>query len=400
MATILVLETLLLAGLIYLLVSTRKRHKKELEKAEEKSKRDHTENIATLAHELRNPLGPIQNQLDILRLVITGERDWAEVEKCQQVMERQTTAMAKIIDDLLDFIRVKKHKIVLKKECVDLRVLVDRALGGLNSTIADRFHKIIIDAPGKPIVVEVESHRIEQVLNNLLVNACKYTEPGGTISIGLTTESGQAVLKVRDSGIGISADMLPKVFDMFSQSEKSLDRSQGGLGIGLSLVKKIIELHDGTVHANSGGPGLGSEFTIKLQEATGEITKPESQKLIGPGKNLNLLVVDDNEDAAKSLGSLLQMYGHSVEIAYDGIKAIQSVSDHRPDAILLDLGLPGMDGFTVCKNLRKRYGPDLTIIAVTGYNSEEDKKTSAKVGFNAHLTKPVDIHELNTLLVR
>ncbi len=372
---------------------------KKLEESDRKKDRG----IAMVAHELRGPLTPVFTNLQILRMILDGDRDWGAVERVYRDMKRHVETMRNIVDELLDLSRMRQGKVRLARVPTDLCQLVDRVVAAQRPEAVVRGHRVMVSLPA-PVVVDVDVARMERVVTNLIVNACKYTDNGGTIRVSVASNGGRVLLRVRDTGVGLPPEAVARIFDIYTQAERSLDRSSGGLGIGLSLVKEIVEQHGGEVKAASGGLGMGSEFTVALPESCSPAEAPASPSGEFPipqpsSRSLSLLVVDDNRDAAESLGSLLKMYGHTATIVHDGVAAIRAVEKAVPDAVLLDLGLPGVDGFSVCKTLRSKYGTGLRIIAVTGYNSEEDRKLSAKVGFNAHLTKPVDTRRLNALLV-
>jgi signal transduction histidine kinase/DNA-binding response OmpR family regulator len=362
-----------------------------------------SEFLAMLGHELRNPLAPILNALHLMRL---REPDRAGVEQAREVAERQVRHLARLVDDLLDVSRINSGKIELRKSRVDLREAVNRAVAAVRPLIEERRHELSVSLPPEPALLEADEARLEQILANLLNNAAKYTEPGGQIMLDVAREDGSSVVRVRDTGIGIDPELLPRIFDMFTQADRSLDRSQGGLGIGLTLVRRLVELHGGHVEARSAGPGHGSEFLVRLptiepSPKTGPGVGDQTARPLGPGRPQpsRILVVDDNVDAAKILARLLAMEGHEVAVAHDGTAALEIAHDHRPDVILLDIGLPGMDGYEVARRLRQNPAFDPTLlIALTGYGHAEDRQRALETGFDEHLVKPVSPEDLSSLL--
>lgn len=376
--------------------------------------------LAMLGHELRNPLAPVLNCIHIMKQTARDNRqkmqnttqngcqtcpyislDNDTMIRCQETIERQSLHMSRLLDDLLEVSRIKRGKVRLRRELVDMCPLVERVINCHRQSIDTRLLNANVAIPEEPILVYADPTRLEQVVSNLLNNACKYTEPGGSIWITVTIVSGRAILKVRDTGIGISKETLPRIFDLFSQAERSLDRAQGGLGIGLTLVKDLVEMHAGGVYAHSDGMGCGSEFTITLPLATDMgLPKYHTRKESNHAhKSCKILIVDDNVDAAESIGYIMRMYGHTTEIVHDGNLAIQAVARNLPEVVLLDIGLPNLDGFRVCEKLRQLYGNEMKIIAVTGYGSDEDRRQGERVGFNAHLTKPVDPKDLHDTII-
>jgi PAS domain S-box-containing protein len=376
-------------------ITDRKKTEEELEEANRRK----DEFLAMLAHELRNPLAPILNAVHLVK------REPASSPTLQQaggIIERQLGRVVRIVDDLLDVSRITRGKIQLRKERVTLQAVVNHAVETVRSFIESRKHSQSVALPPEAIWLEADPLRLEQVLVNLLNNAAKYTEPGGKISITAERVGNECELKVRDTGVGIVAEMLPRVFDLFVQADKSLDRSQGGLGIGLTLVKKLVAMHGGTVEARSEGIGHGSEFVVRLPvvpEVAG--LKPEqapqaAQKTQNP---LRVLIVDDNVDTAESLAMLLKLFGHETRVAHTGQRALQMAVVEKPDVLVLDIGLPGMDGYEVAQRIRQ-HGElaNVRLIAVSGYGQDADRKRSEVAGFNHHLVKPVDPAKLQELL--
>jgi signal transduction histidine kinase len=376
----------------------------------QKADRQKNEFLSMLAHELRNPLAPIRNAVTILR---AAADDPASLQWASSVIDRQVRHLVRLVDDLLDISRITRGKIRLRREALDLSAVVAQAIEASRPEIEARQHHLDVVLPERPVRVNGDPARLAQVLTNLLNNAAKYTEPGGKVSLTVemsgSPPAGEAVVRVRDNGIGIPADMLATVFDLFTQGDHSLDRSEGGLGIGLTLVRRLVNLHGGSVIVASDGPGRGSEFTVRLPLATAgageQCLDAESldrdSRDAAPAANLSLrvLVVDDNVDGADSLTRLLRLVGHDVRMAHDGPAALTIASEFLPEAVVLDLGLPGMDGFEVARRLRCR--PETcgaVLIAVTGYGRDEDRFRSREAGLDEHFVKPVDVSALRALL--
>ncbi|MBP3954475.1 response regulator [Gemmata sp. G18] len=355
--------------------------------------------LATLAHELRNPLAPVRNGVQILRLGgATGEA----AGRALTMMDRQLGHMAHLVDDLMDVARVSSGKVVLRKEPVPLRAVVDAAVETSRQAVEAGGHELALRMPAEPLPLNVDRTRLVQALANLLNNAAKYTLPGGRIVLSAQRDGGDAVVRVADTGVGIPADMLPKVFEMFAQVGTSLERSQGGLGIGLTLVKRLVEMHGGSVRAESPGPGRGSTFTVRLPLAPAPAPAPAVAQAAGTGaagRPLGILVVDDNRDAADSMAMLLEMRGHQVRTAHDGPDALKVLATFRPQLILLDLGLPGMSGYEVARRIRESAElQGVTLAALTGWGQEEDRRRTREAGFDHHLTKPADPGELDRIV--
>src|SRR5579884_1991161 len=338
--------------------------------------RNKEEFMALLSHELRSPLSPIVNALSILRQMRTND---PIIENAGNIIDRQVSQMVRLVDDLLDISRITKGKLRLTKEKVELRGIANHAAETTRPLMEARKHEFSVALPTQPIWVEADPARMEQVVVNLLNNAAKYTDTGGLIRMTVSQEGEDAVIRVRDNGVGIAPELLPKVFDLFTQVDGSLGRSYGGLGIGLALARNLVEMQDGRLLAQSGGLGKGSEFTVKLPVVAGAPC-PETKTALEPGRrtgrSLRVLVVEDNVDSADSLSMLLRLYGHDVQVARTGPNALEMASASRPDVVLLDIGLPGMDGYQVAKRLRE--GPDfkdVLICALTGYTpSESDRQ--------------------------
>jgi signal transduction histidine kinase/ActR/RegA family two-component response regulator len=358
--------------------------------------------LAMLAHELRNPLAPIRNAIEIVRAldVKDPELTWAG-----EVISRQVESMVRLVDDLLDMSRIAGGKIQLQKEEIDVASVVSRAVEISRPLIDARKHSLTVTLPEERILVDGDPVRLAQVIANLLNNAAKYTGEGGRIDLRVGREANLAVFRVRDSGIGIPAEMLTNVFDLFTQVDQSLDRSQGGLGIGLTLVRRLVEMHGGTVEVSSEGPDRGSEFTIRLPAfaettPTAPIRGNGAIPLPAQGASCRILVVDDNEDSARTLAKLLRQQGHDVSVAHDGPSAVESASALLPDVVLLDIGLPGLNGYDVARRIREDCRENHPfLVAITGYGQDSDRHRSREAGFDSHLIKPVDLDQLRRLLI-
>jgi CheY-like chemotaxis protein/two-component sensor histidine kinase len=350
-----------------------------------------------LAHELRTPLAPIRNCVHILQV---AGRDSDSAERVYEMMERQVDHMVRLVDDLMEVSRITRDKIELRKERVDLVALVKGAVETNKPLIDAPRHRLTVDVPAEPVWLDADPVRLNQVLANLLSNAAKYTPNEGRISLHLLREGEDAVLRVRDNGSGITADALPHVFELFMQAERTYDRAQGGLGIGLTLVKRLVTMHDGSVEAHSGGPDQGSEFVVRLPIASGLAETPATARPAAAAmKAHRILVVDDNEDAAESLALLLRILGAEVRTARDGESALAEFATFKPSVTLLDIGMPGMDGYEVTRRIRRLPGgADVTVIAQTGWGQEEDRLRSKEAGIDHHLIKPVDLSMLEKLL--
>jgi PAS domain S-box-containing protein len=355
--------------------------------------------LAMLAHELRNPLAPIRNALQILRM---RNADGVTAERAREMMERQLQHLVRLVDDLLDVSRIMRSKIELRKEVADLRQVVERAVDIAQPILDAHGHKLSIVSPPEPLLVEGDSVRLAQVVANLLNNAAKFTERSGRIWLNLERQGTEAVLRVKDNGVGISPGLLPKIFELFVQGDRSIARTQGGLGIGLTLVKRLVEMHNGTVAAFSAGEGKGSEFVVRVPV----VAAADERRDAGNGddaaiqaRRRRVLVVDDNADAAESLALFLRMRGHEVRTTYDGPSALEMMPGYQPDLVLLDIGLPGMDGYEVARRIRLMpEGRSVRIVAVTGYGQDEDRRLAQEAGFDQHLTKPVDPEALESLI--
>jgi PAS domain S-box-containing protein len=366
--------------------------------------------LAMLAHELRNPLAPIRNALQILMMPGLPE---PERQQTRALIARQVGQLTRLVDDLLDVSRITRGKIALRKVPVALAGVLRRAAETSQPLIEANRHTLTLDIPPEPLWVEADSTRLEQVFTNLLNNAAKYTERGGSIRLSVELASrGQqppeVLVRVRDTGFGIPAQVLPYIFELFAQADRTLDRAQGGLGIGLTLVKTLVELHGGTVTAHSEGAGQGSEFVVRLpllKEAGGRMKEEAGQgpasvppsSFLAPPSN-KVLVVDDNRDSADSLALLLRLWGHEARTAHDGLSGLKAARSYRPQVVFLDIGLPGLDGYELARRLREEFGQEMRLIAVTGYGQEEDRRRALEAGCDAHLIKPADPADVQRLL--
>ena len=353
--------------------------------------------LAMLAHELRNPLAPIRSGLDVLALQAAAPLETLEI------MQRQVDHLVRLVDDLLDVSRFMRGRVELRKGPVEVSAIVSQAIDVVKPLAEAEAKGIAVNLPAEPIWLDADRVRIVQVLENLLHNAVKYSDRGAQIELSAELKDGAVELHVRDSGIGMDADLLPKVFDLFTQSSRALDRAQGGLGIGLTLVQKLVQMHGGTVTAHSDGIGRGSEFIVRLPLAAAasqpQTAAPDVKEETGPRR---VLIVDDNVGAARLLSTLVSKLGpHQVQVAHDGPAALAKVSEFSPDLVLLDIGLPGMDGYEVARTIRRlETGGDAQLVAVTGYGQEGDRRKSWEAGFDDHLVKPVSVNTLSQILSR
>jgi len=372
--------------------------RKRIENLEEQG-RHLTEFLAMLAHELRNPLAPIQSALGIMAInrEATPQTAW-----CRDVIERQTTHLTRLVDDLLDVSRITRGKLSMQTATMDLNAAVGRAVEAAGPLIETRKHRLDVSMPPGAVAINGDMTRIVQVVVNLLNNAAKYTPDGGAIALAVSTEGANAVIRVKDNGIGIPADMLEQVFDLFAQGERTLARTEGGLGIGLTLARRIVTLHGGSITATSAGVGQGTELTVRLpllpRYAAGmQAARPMEDYV--PSQRRSVVVVDDNNDAAESMAMLLRTAGHDVHVENDGTAALRRLVTELPDVVLLDIGLPGLDGYEVARRLRAHPGGEgVRIYAMTGYGQEEDRRRSLAAGFDGHLVKPVVPSDLFALV--
>jgi PAS domain S-box-containing protein len=356
--------------------------------------------LATLAHELRNPLAPIRNSIELLRRA-DGSADL--IQQASRIMERQVGQMVRLVDDLLDISRITQRKIQLRKERVELAAVVQSAVEECRPLIEAQSHKLTITLPPDPIYLEADPPRLGQVFANILSNAAKYTEKSGRIWLTAERQGAEVVVSVRDTGIGIATEHLPHIFEMFSQVTPALERSQGGLGIGLALVKGLVELHGGSVEAHSGGTGLGSEFTVRLPIVDAPVQATQKSDDIGEksgfGGRCRILIADDLRDSVDSLAMMLRLVGHDIQTAHDGLEAVQAAATFRPDVALLDIGMPRMNGYEAARHIREHeWGKSMILVALTGWGQEDDKRRATEAGFDHHLTKPVEPAALEKLL--
>ena len=357
----------------------------------------HDEFLGMLAHELRNPLAPIRNAVDIMRLI--GQKD-AALRTAVDLISRQVDQLSRVVDDLLDLSQLNQGKINLTTRPVDVNTLLWDAVDNVQPIIDERKHRLNVLPLAEPATVQGDAARLVQVIGNLLYNAAKYTEQGGEITLGASVESEVVAISVEDTGVGIAADLLPHVFELFAQARRTGERVQAGLGLGLSVVRNLVAMHGGTVEARSAGLKHGAEFIVRLPLQTGaaEVAVPVRSET---GRDLprRIVVIDDNQDAAESLAMLLRLKGHDVEIAFDGVSGVELALGSTPDCVLVDIGLPGIDGYEVAKRLRAhdRNGRTL-LIALTGYGQAEDRTRSQRAGFDHHLVKPVAQNVLEDIL--
>ena len=353
--------------------------------------------LATLGHELRNPLAPILNSLEILKL--SGAFDDARMLQACAVMERQVHHLNRLVDDLLEVSRITRGVIEVKKEPVDLTAILRAAIETSRPVLDNLRHQLVVDLAEESMSVGGDPVRLTQVFANLLNNAAKYTNHGGEITISSRRENGDAVISVKDNGIGIPPSQLGQVFDMFMQVDRSTRRSQGGLGIGLTLVRSLVAMHGGSVEARSDGAGLGSEFIVRLPLTIDATVSGMRRRQLEPLPARRILIVDDSRDGGESLAMLLRVLGAEVALAHGGRTALECVETFKPDVVLLDIGMPGMDGYEVARRIRANpANRDISLIALTGWGQEEDRRRSVAAGFNHHLVKPADIEQLRHLL--
>jgi signal transduction histidine kinase/ActR/RegA family two-component response regulator len=356
--------------------------------------------LAMLSHELRNPLAPLVSSLELLRRRALQP---AEMDRQLEVMQRQVTQLTRLVEDLLDVSRVSLGRVTLRRQPILLRDVLQSALDAVRPLVEARRHRLIVSIADEPLPLNGDQARLIQVFANLLHNAAKYTDPGGRIEITATGEGADAVVRVIDNGIGMSADFLPRVFDLFEQAPVSLARANGGLGIGLTLVRTLVELHGGQVSAHSAGPGTGSAFLVRLPTtsvAHGSPGTAATSDIPTSAQALRILVVDDNVDAADTLGAMLRLMGHHVEVVYSGVAALQRAGDLGVDLVFLDIGLPDIDGFEVMQRLRRTLRRNAWCVALTGYGSEETRRRCKEAGFDEHVVKPASLERLADIASR
>ena len=353
--------------------------------------------LATLAHELRNPLAPIRNALEILRMAPNNPE---MSEKARAMMERQVNQMVRLVDDLLDVSRITTGKLAIRKTVTELQATLRDAIETARPFVEARKHELVLEIPDEPVSVEGDRTRLSQVFSNLVNNAAKYTEPSGRIVLSLAVEGQQAVVRVRDNGIGLEGGTLDSIFEMFVQVDRTLERSQAGLGVGLTLAKRLVTLHGGTLAARSAGAGKGSEFEVRLPLAGATLPEVEkSRRPEQPEASRRILIADDNADFANSLGSLLTGRGHDVRVVYDGAEALSTAARFNPDFVFLDIGMPRVHGYEVARRLRDQPGTaECVLVAVTGWGQEDDRQRAREAGFDRHLVKPADPADIETIL--
>jgi signal transduction histidine kinase len=365
---------------------------------EERETADRRKNqfLATLAHELRNPLAPIRNSLSLLRITATG----ASAVSAYEIMDRQVNHMVRLIDDLMDVARITHGKIDLRKGTVDVADVIAAAVETSRPLIDAAKHELVVSLPAEPLALDADPLRLAQVFSNLLNNAAKYTDPGGRVTVAVRREGDSAVVTVADTGVGIPADSLASVFDMFAQANARDRRSRSGLGIGLALARSLVQMHGGSISASSEGEGKGSMFVVRLPLSGAAL--PGSVRSESPAPQVGaqrILIVDDNRDAANTLGALLQLIGADVRVAYDGETALEAVPQFHPNVVLLDLGMPGMDGYEVARRIRAEPAArDTSLVALTGWGEASDRERSREAGFLHHLVKPVDLNAMQAVL--
>jgi PAS domain S-box-containing protein len=360
-----------------------------------------TEFLAMLAHELRSPLAPLSNALRIMRM---KPHDVTTVVGASEMAERQVAQLVRLVDDLLDVSRISRGKIELRMTRVELRSIAEHAVETMRSQCETMDQEVTVSLPSHPVHLIADPARLAQVVGNLLSNACKFTPRGGRVAVCVTVDEQlrQAIITVQDTGIGIAKDQLAGVFELFTQVDSSLERSQGGLGIGLTLVRTLVQMHGGTVEASSPGIGKGSTFTVRLPALILEPSaepRPSSGAATPSARPSRILVVDDNRDSAESLALLLSLGGHRVETAHDGLAAVDLARTFRPRVVLMDLGMPKLNGYDAARAIRSEpWGDEIVLVALTGWGQEDDKRRTAEAGFDAHLTKPVDHAAFEELL--
>jgi PAS domain S-box-containing protein len=385
-------------GVVLIFRDVTKSRKAQLALREADRRKD--EFLAILAHELRNPLAPICTALEILRTPAANSK---AIQQAQEVMQRQVHHLVRLVDDLLDVSRIMRGKIELRPESIDLRTVVARAVETAQPIIDSQEHELIVSLPPEPVMLTVDPIRFGQIINNLLTNAAKYTEHGGHIWLTAEHVADQITIRVRDTGIGIPKEMLPQVFQLFTQVDSSVTRSQGGLGIGLTLVQNLVELNGGSVEAHSEGLGKGSEFVVRLpMPADGSASVLPQHHITRPipaSSKHRILVVDDNADAADSLTMLLKFGGHQVDVAHDGLTALDKAKLQTPEVVFLDVGMPRMDGLEVARRMRQLPETETAVlVALTGWGSDEDRRRTREAGFDFHMVKPVTHEAVDQLL--
>ena len=382
-------------------ITERKRAERKVRESEaalREADRKKDEFLAVLAHELRNPLAPIRNAVHIMRAPGMGQ---AELAEARDIIDRQVKQLVRLVDDLLDISRITVGRMALQQAVLDLRAVADDALLMSGPLLDEAEHDVTVHLPPQPVWVRGDGVRLAQVISNLLNNAARYTPPGGSVSLRVTEEGADALVLVEDTGVGLSPGVLERIFEPFVQAEGGASRAAGGLGIGLALSRSLTQLHGGTIKATSPGPGHGSCFVVRLPSAQQERPRAVAPKAApaASGRPSRLLIVDDNQDSARSQAKMLRLLGHEVEAAFEGGEALRQVAAFRPDVVLLDLGLPGIDGYEVARRIRAMpEGGEVLLVAQTGWGQDEDRRRTAAAGFDAHLVKPVELDSLLRLL--
>jgi signal transduction histidine kinase/ActR/RegA family two-component response regulator len=383
-------------GCVGAFIDVTERKRIDAARAEEARRKD--EFLATLAHELRNPLAPIRMAVEIMR------RRRLTAGQALDIIDRQVDQLTRLVDDLLDVSRITRGKVELRKEWVDLRSIVDRALEGVQPALEASDHRPQLELPTAPLHVHGDAARLSQALGNLLHNATKHTPPGGQIVLSMSQRGGEVAISVRDDGAGIPPEVMPRIFELFTQADTSLERSHGGLGLGLTIAKQIVEMHGGSIVATSEGVGRGSEFTIRLPYEAGRVqpTLPRKARAdVAETGERRVLVVDDNRDAADSLAAVLELTGHEVRTAYGAREALTASRHFRPEVVFLDIGMPEMNGLDVARRLRQQEETrDAHIIAMTGWGQDNDRRRAKAAGFDDHLVKPVTPEAVAEVLAR
>jgi two-component system CheB/CheR fusion protein len=365
----------------------------------EEADRRKDEFLAMLAHELRNPLGTLHNVLELMK---RENGNGGGTAALRETLERQLGQMERLVDDLLDVSRITRGKLEMRKESVELGSVISQCVETCRPLAESLRHELNVSLPAEPVDLYADRARLAQVFSNLLTNACKYTEPRGRICVTVERHGGEVMVCIQDTGVGIARDKLDSIFEMFSQLDRSLDRSRGGLGIGLALVRRLVEVHGGSVEARSDGPGQGSTFVVRLPvllepPPTGATPPPEA----AASATRRILIVDDNHDAAQSLALLLELTGHETQAAHDGLQALEMAEQFRPHVVLLDIGLPKISGHEVCRRIRdEAWGKPMKLIALTGWGQDEDRRQSTEAGFDHHMVKPLDLPVLEKLLAQ